>query len=1393
MSSETGYSDKTVDFKAINSYKKNVNILNKIGYENSAEFKELNTFLKEYKLDKNDRSVKANVTSPYGRYLIPNTEKASAFFRLLEKCREKKIALHFREMQYSDLENKEGSGIMIDFDIYQDSDKNPLETKNTQSLCKIIMKCLDNMLDRDRDINLECYVGVIVKPRLIFNEEKGLWKNGIHILIPHVQLSKEQKRLFLQKVLQCKDCQYEFKEVFGVSLASALDLMCASVPVYFLHNCKEDSAEPYILKEFYKFRCKKDAYAGADYDISPVAISGSVNKELSMTFSGVDYEKKFYKFKEEYSKQLNISSKREQKFTAEMDESLEVFNHFNSYVDENLEYYKTLVLEVLDIKRAEDRKMWRDTVFAIANINKGFKGAFKEIARLFSMRCPDKYDSESFETIWDQAVCAKNNSSLTFNSIVYWCKEDNSKKFDSILDKDITTIIELDSFSRSNQVLTGSLFQYHFAYYIFHLFKQKFAYDIDGKNGKWYEFVLDSDEHRTGEIYKWRHEVKPDNLIIYISNRLPEIVSKVLEKAEARAKTVDDEEIVKYITNRAEKLRRSGENLYKTEFKNGIIKEAESLFRRRGFIQSLDEGENIMGVANGVLVFDNGVQFVSGYHEYLVSMYSEVSYHPFDIKAAETKLFLKVVMGMFPDDELDMFHYLMYYFATCLDNRAKDSMFLILQGSGCHAVDTAIKMYNGTNKLVQDVVVGDQLMGDDNTPRIVKELFRGKDIMYRVSLTRGEESFVVNENHVLSIKFTNISSVCVRKDGSYVNNHKFRACWYVLNGVQAPRKVSKMFDSKQEAMDYIESKDDCIKKGDIIDIKIKDLVKWPLWWINKSNVMLYTTSTDYEEKCLPIDPYIVGFWLGDGTTSTCSFTTMDHEPLDYITSTVGDNQSVSKHGKHNNKASTYRICGKNNKNKLLDDMKGINLINNKHVPDVYKSSSRDQRLQLLAGLMDSDGYYNSKYNHYEITLKLENLVDSIVEVARSLGFSCYKYKVSKSCVYKGEIKEGVYYRTQIYGEHIADIPCKIARKVAKINNSKRKTSSMGFSLKKLDVDNYYGFELDGNHRYLTADHIVHHNSNGKSSLLELAKTVLGQYGAKVSMSILTEQRNNSSSANEQMMAYKRSRLAFYSETNKQEEINCAVVKEFTSQESVTTRAIFQSQTTFRPKCNHVITTNYYPIIKTTDYGIWRRMKLYRHKIQFKPRSKLDLNNKYEKLADENIAKEFSYNKGIREAFMSLLVEYYKDLYANHGGKLSNIRCDSLERDSLEYRNSMDTLNRFICQNVIVSKGSKVNINEMVDSYATFLVEEYGKNTQIYKNELKQLVENSELRAFYKTTSGGKTEFVGIRLHDSADSDEMLVDGEYFLKMKKSSDGEEDTSNKNYSDPLGLDEWYKDNC
>src|SRR5574343_303807 len=101
MSNNEQYTEKTVDFKAISSYKKNVNVLNKLAYDNSTKY---------YK------SKKPNVTSPTGRYLITDDGSKFEFLNYLQKCYDEKLVLHFRELQHNDYENNEGSGIMLDFD-----------------------------------------------------------------------------------------------------------------------------------------------------------------------------------------------------------------------------------------------------------------------------------------------------------------------------------------------------------------------------------------------------------------------------------------------------------------------------------------------------------------------------------------------------------------------------------------------------------------------------------------------------------------------------------------------------------------------------------------------------------------------------------------------------------------------------------------------------------------------------------------------------------------------------------------------------------------------------------------------------------------------------------------------------------------------------------------------------------------------------------------------------------------------------------------------------------------------------------------------------------------------------------------------------------------------------
>ncbi len=77
-------------------------------------------------------------------------------------------------------------------------------------------------------------------------------------------------------------------------------------------------------------------------------------------------------------------------------------------------------------------------------------------------------------------------------------------------------------------------------------------------------------------------------------------------------------------------------------------------------------------------------------------------------------------------------------------------------GSGkCHAYDTPVLMYDGSIKMIQDIVIGDNVMGDDSTPRFVSSLVRGNDNLYTVKQTWGSK-YTINSDHILCLKSTSL-------------------------------------------------------------------------------------------------------------------------------------------------------------------------------------------------------------------------------------------------------------------------------------------------------------------------------------------------------------------------------------------------------------------------------------------------------------------------------------------------------------------------------------------------------------------------------------------------------------------------------------------------------------
>ena len=400
----------------------------------------------------------------------------------------------------------------------------------------------------------------------------------------------------------------------------------------------------------------------------------------------------------------------------------------------------------------------------------------------------------------------------------------------------------------------------------------------------------------------------------------------------------------------------------------------------------------------------------------------------------------------------------------------------------CVGFNTPIIMYDGKIKMIQDIKKGDLLMGDDSTPRTVLETTTGSGELYEIFPLNGD-SYKVNKNHILCFKISCHDTVSFDK-----SRNRFKIRWMELidNIPVIKEKRMPVEFSKIESENELKNTDK-LKGGDIIELTFEQYINLP---INTQNALkLYKTGIEFPEKDIPIDPYMIGYWLGDGTSTDSEITTQDSTTVKYFKTNLEKYKCYLQY--RNNKGTNkykYRINGNGTigGNLFLTALKNLNLIDNKHIPDIYKYNSRENRLKLLAGLIDSDGSY-SKRNIFEFSQSLEHgqLMDDVVYLCRSLGFACYKNKTKTTWTHKGIKKTGEAWKMNIMGEDIENIPTLCPRKKASKRISPKNVLVTGIDkiIASKKKEKYYGFELDGNGRFLLGDFSVTHNSSILGSLV----------------------------------------------------------------------------------------------------------------------------------------------------------------------------------------------------------------------------------------------------------------------------------------------------------------------
>ena len=365
----------------------------------------------------------------------------------------------------------------------------------------------------------------------------------------------------------------------------------------------------------------------------------------------------------------------------------------------------------------------------------------------------------------------------------------------------------------------------------------------------------------------------------------------------------------------------------------------------------------------------------------------------------------------------------------------------------CWKSGTYVLLANGRDIKVDDVKVGDKLMGVDSKPRTVTAVHHGwDDNMYRIDQSKGD-SFTVNSGHINTF-------------------------------IQVSRRGRCLEEREKH----------------IVDIDMPTLLSMSKNYISE-RIRTFKVAWDMPYKKVLIDPYFLGLWLGDGykdKIEICKPYKEISDYCDYYAAKLGMscdhkewNENLKCLSNHILYKGYLKNGGRNCKNTYLHaSFRAYKLFNNKHIPDVYLYNSREVRMQLLAGLIDTDG--DLWCNGYHFGSIHKELAEQVRYLANSLGFRTYLNGGKKFNKQLGRDYE--FYGVSISGK-IDEIPVKIPHKRIsydwknKLSNKDWGTidgitPSVVSSIKITNVGRgeYVSITTDGDHRFLLGDGTVTHNS-----------------------------------------------------------------------------------------------------------------------------------------------------------------------------------------------------------------------------------------------------------------------------------------------------------------------------
>jgi P4 family phage/plasmid primase-like protien len=594
--------------------------------------------------------------------------------------------------------------LLIDLDFKFGVDTNLSHRFNSSHIRKFIRSITDSMTAFMDLSAYECLrFFVSLRPQAYADAKKYI-KDGIHIQCPDIALTNEKQKVLRLWLLENESVQKAFADIgYTNTVEDIYDESMVRKQGWFPVGESKPQIPPYKLETVLAFNPDSGAIDEGTCEFGERELMEILSVRYNIPADDNDIREDA---KASYDKYLKAKPPAAPAREPSPDTGALPGLATMAYIPENydveeIELAKSIVLQCLSVKRADDYKTWMEVGWCMYNID--HSEAMFEAFQEFSKKSDKATGTDwgKLRSAWMRGFSRNTKGAkLTMKSIHYWAREDNPDKYKELVEEDHVRFVQY----RLDDT------HHHAALLLRRMYKGKYCASVESRKTEWY--VYDDD------IHTWKHTNQGMELKEKLSTEVADLVVRARMRLKKKGwddhcaknnlsgdNATPDEDWYKNWAftvdgGRFQMLVKLEKHLYSSDFKGCVMKEACELFCEEDFTNLLNMNQYLFACKNGVIDLNNEVYdpdlgrtkkvvvFRPGKPDDYMSFLAgrnypdsdAIEYHPYDPNDPMQQELMDFLAKIFPDPE--MLSYYIRLMASCLEGANREQCYYTFIGVG---------------------------------------------------------------------------------------------------------------------------------------------------------------------------------------------------------------------------------------------------------------------------------------------------------------------------------------------------------------------------------------------------------------------------------------------------------------------------------------------------------------------------------------------------------------------------------------------------------------------------------------------------------------------------------------------------------------------------------------